>query len=209
MNSAEAWVQPAVTRLRAGGVVAVATESSFGLLADAKSGLALDRLFTLKGRDSGKGVALITPSFAAWRGLVKEIPEAARALARQFWPGPLTIALPAAPELDPRLLVDGTVGVRMPGPCAAWLLARAFDGALTATSANLAGEPPLCSADDVARQLGARDPELWVVPGTAPGGPPSTVVKLDGSGWTIARAGAIDENALASALVIPTSDESS
>lgn len=201
------WLDRAVVCLRNGGLVAVATESSFGLLADARDRRALDALFELKERDRGKGVALITPSLAAWRSVVTDIPHSARMLADAFWPGPLTIALEASAGLDVRLLVDRTVGVRMPGPSAALDVAKAFGGVVTATSANLAGEPPLCSDLEVARELSPRLPDLLVVPGMAPGGPPSTVVKVDPSGWTIARAGAISENAISAALARHSTDE--
>jgi L-threonylcarbamoyladenylate synthase len=191
----------AVTHLRQGGVVAVATESSFGLSVDARNPTAIERLFVLKGRDFGKGVALIAPSIAAWRTVVRDVPGVARVLAQEFWPGPLTVAVAADASLDPRLVVDGSVGVRVPGPCVASELVVRFGGVLTATSANLAGEPPLCSEDDVRSQLAPREPELLVLPGVAPGGAPSTVVKVDGAAWAIVRAGSIGQAAIAAALV--------
>jgi L-threonylcarbamoyladenylate synthase len=197
-------LEHAVSALLSGRVVAAATESTFGLLADAERADAVERVFAIKGRDEGKGVALITPSLDAWRRVVTAIPPAAESLARAVWPGPLTIALDAHGGLDSRLQVQGTVGVRMPGACHAAEIARAFGRVLTATSANLAGEPPLCDSGAVQRQLSPRDAELFIVAGDAPGGAPSTVVKVDGAEWTIVRPGAVDRGAIERALDHPS-----
>src|SRR4051794_23925147 len=105
----------ALDALASGAVVAAATETYFGLLTDPRQPRALDALFQWKGRQADKGVALLVPDAVGWRELVAEIPELAETLADRFWPGPLTIALPARPDLDPRLTVDATVGVRRAG----------------------------------------------------------------------------------------------
>jgi L-threonylcarbamoyladenylate synthase len=197
-------IAAAVRALEEGRVVAAATESSFGLLADANNPVAVERVFAIKGRDEGKGVALVTPSFEAWNEVVHSVPRLALDLARAFWPGGLTLALPARVGLDSRLLVQGTVGVRMPGPCQAAVVARAFGRVLTATSANLAGEPPLCHDADVRERLSPRDASLLVLPGIAPGGPPSTVVKVAGGAWNVVRTGTISRDAIERALARPT-----
>ena len=67
---------------------------------------------SLKGRDASKGISLLLPSRDAWGSLVAEIPALANLLANRFWPGPLTMALTAREDLDPRLTVDGRVAVR-------------------------------------------------------------------------------------------------
>ena len=107
-----------------------------------------------------------------------------------FWPGPLTILLPAKPDLSPRLTRDGKVGVRVPGPSPAADLVRAFGHPLTATSANRTGEPPLRSVDELpaalAKELGG------VMPGVSPGGAPSTLIDSTVAPIEILRAGAIE-----------------
>src|SRR5690606_25947417 len=108
-------LQAAVDHLRAGGLVAAATESFFALMADAANSAALDRLFAVKGRETSKGVALMLGSADEWSAWVGPVPPAAAEVGRRFWPGPLTLALPALPHVDARLTVDGTVGVRVPG----------------------------------------------------------------------------------------------
>src|SRR5712691_7684765 len=102
-------LERALSVLSLGGVVAAATETFYGLLADPRLEGALDRLFALKGRAATHGVALLLPDRAAWSPLVSSVPELAARLADRFWPGPLTIALPARRELDRRVTVDDTV----------------------------------------------------------------------------------------------------
>jgi L-threonylcarbamoyladenylate synthase len=174
----------ALAALTRGAAVAAATETFFGLLVDPTKPGALDALFALKGRQAEKGVALLVPAKAAWRTLVVEIPELAEKLADHFWPGPLTIALAARAELDPRLTVAGTVAARCPGPSDAARIVAAFGAPLTATSANRAGAPACVTGDEVKaafpEALGAET--LVVVPGIAPGGEPSTLVAVTRTG---------------------------
>jgi L-threonylcarbamoyladenylate synthase len=183
----------ALAQLRAGKVVALATESFFGLLADIESTSAIDCLLSLKPRGSDKGVPLLLPDAAGWSRLVGVVPPLAQRLGERFWPGPLSIALPALPEVDPRVALDGTVAVRVPGPSPALDLVRAFGSALTATSANLPGEPPAISDADVGLSFGAAiaDGRLLVISGRSPGGRPSTIVVCRDERPLIAREGAI------------------
>ena len=186
-------LEPIVLALERSGVVAIATESFFGLLADAGRPDAVERLSSLKPRGADKGMPLVLPDRAAWKALVVEIPRAASVLADAFWPGGLSIALPAARTLDRRLLLDGRVAVRVPGPSPAAELVRAFGRPLTATSANLPGEPPATTALAVERVFAeaARDGVLTVWRDEAPGGLPSTMVVVDGNHARIAREGAV------------------
>ena len=192
----------ALASLRAGRVVAVATETWFGLLADARRPTAIDRVMALKERKAEKGVALLLPNAEAWGAMVVEIPAPARTLAERFWPGPLTIALPARPGLDPRLVVDGTVGARWGAASDAARLVAAFGAPLTATSANHTGRPPIATSDEVAAEFtdATARGELLVVSGRAPGGSPSTVIGMTSAGVRILRPGAIDRAAIADAL---------
>ena len=183
----------ALATLGRGGVVAAATETFFGLLTDATDRAAIDRLFVLKPRGHEKGVPLIVPSRAVWRTLVRDLPPLAERLAQAFWPGPLTIALPAAPGVDRRLLVEGTVAVRLPGESAAAALVLAHGGPLTATSANAPGDPPATDAEQVTRAFApalARG-DLHVTTGRALGGMPSTIVTVEGESFRVVRTGAV------------------
>ena len=179
--------------LERGLVVAAPTESSFGLLVDATRASALDALLAVKPRGADKGVPLILPDEASWLTLVPEVPEAARALARAFWPGALSIALPGHVALDPRVTLDGSVAVRLPGDSVSAVLARAFGKPLTATSANLPGEPPALSGAEVLRALGqaVAGGLLHVATGESPGGAPSTLVAIEGRRARVVREGRV------------------
>jgi L-threonylcarbamoyladenylate synthase len=179
--------------------VAAATETFFGLLADARRSSAIDRVFSMKGRDASKGVALLLPDRAAWTSLVTEIPPLAAQLADAFWPGPLTIALSVRDGIDARLQWDGTIAVRWPGPSDASRLTAAYGAPLTATSANIAGESPAEQAADVEAAFPAAMArgELCVVSGRAPGGAPSTLVRVEGGRVQVLRRGQIRESELA------------
>lgn len=195
----EVQLEAALAQLHAGGVVAIATESFFGLLADIANPIALEALFALKPRGADKGVPIVLPSRAAWPALVAgEVPLLAQAFADALWPGGLSIALPAAAEVSPRVALDGSLAVRVPGASPAAELARRFGRPLSATSANLPGEPPAVSSDTVtatfaqAIALGT----LLVVAGNSPGGAPSTVVRISETGYAVARVGAVPIAAL-------------
>jgi L-threonylcarbamoyladenylate synthase len=185
----------AVAHLKSGGVVAVATETFFGLCADARRGSAVDAVFALKGREETKASALLIPDLDAWVPLVTEVPTLAKRLATRFWPGPLTIALTAHESVHPLLKYRGKVAVRVPGPSPALELARAFGGPLTATSANPSGSPSSRSADDVRAYFEGRG-GLLVLGGIAPGGMPSTVVEVVGDTWRMVRPGAVPSSVL-------------
>lgn len=181
----------AVDALRDGGVMVFPTETLYGLGADYRNAGALDRLARLKGREADKPFPLILASAEEVDALARDIPTPARELMARHWPGPLTLVLPAREGLHPMLVsADGGVGVRLsPHPVAAGL-ARTLGRAITATSANLAGQPP--SADpaslDPALLAGV---DLLLDAGPTPGGPASTV--LDCRTWppTLLRAGAV------------------
>jgi L-threonylcarbamoyladenylate synthase len=187
-------IEEAVRVLEEGGVVAAATESVFGLLADATNPKAIDRLLSLKPRGADKGQPLMVPSVEVWSGIVLEVPPMAERLARAFWPGRMTLVLPVRPgAVDPRVVLDGTVAVREPGASPAARLVAAFGRPVTATSANSPGEPP---ASTVA-QLTAYFPsaiergELSVLDGVAPGGAVSTIVAVRGDRYHVVRHGAV------------------
>ena len=174
--------------LRRGGVIACATETLFGLLADARSEAAVARVVELK-RRGPEPIALLAPDLACVEEFALLDGEA-RALAERHWPGPLTLILRARPGLPRPLLREGTIGVRVPGQSPALSLVRAFAGPLTATSCNPSGLP--AAHDDAeARTYFGGDVDL-IVPGRAPGGAASTLVDTTGDTLRILRQGAIE-----------------
>ena len=202
MSSPPAELAPFLDVLRRGGVAALPTESFFGLLVAAERPDAIERLLSLKPRGADKGMPLVLSSRGDWSALVEEIPNGAAALADALWPGGLSIALRAAPSVDQRLLLDGRIAVRLPGASAARDLVRLYGRPLTATSANLPGEPPATTRRAVEQSFprAVENGALAVWDGVSPGGLPSTMVVLDeGRAW-IARDGAVARNRVAEVL---------
>jgi L-threonylcarbamoyladenylate synthase len=192
-------IESALAQLAAGKVVAAATESYFGLLADIENPIAVEALFALKPRGADKGVPTILPSRAAWPALVAgEIPSLAQAFADAYWPGGLSIALPAAASVAVRVALDGSLAVRLPGASPAAELARRFGRPLSATSANLPGAPPTTRAAEVAAAFASAVEEgrLFVLSGESPGGAPSTVLRVSEGGYAVVRVGAVPLSAL-------------
>jgi L-threonylcarbamoyladenylate synthase len=174
--------------LERGGVVACATETLMGLLADALNPEAVERVVELKGRAADNPMAVLLPGAEAWDRVAREIPPVAREWARTYWPGPLTMVTWAREGLPSPLVRDGKVGARVPGPSPALELVRAFGGPLTATSANRAGEPALSDLEGVLGVFGAALDAACA--GSSPGGDPSTVVDVTQSPPQVLRAGA-------------------
>lgn len=188
--------------MSAGELVVYPTETFYGIGADARSPAALARIFALKGRDPNNPIALIAADTTSAFALACEIPALARRLADAFWPGPLTLVLPAAQGLHPALVgPDGGVGVRVSPHPQARSLASGLGRPLTATSANLSGRPPAATLAAARAELGDRV-EVYLDGGTLAGGAPSTVVAVNSGGCRIIRAGAISARELAAALAI-------
>jgi L-threonylcarbamoyladenylate synthase len=187
--------------LRAGDLVIYPTETFYGIGADPFAPGALDKIFALKGRAAAKTIALIAHDFAAAFALARDVPKAARVLAEAFWPGPLTLVMPARADL-PEALVgpDGGVGVRVSNHPIASALAAGLGHPITATSANLAGKPPAITLDEVRVAFGEKA-KVILDGGTLTGGAPSTLVTCDRGGWRILRAGAVSSEAISTAFV--------
>jgi L-threonylcarbamoyladenylate synthase len=197
--SDDAALDAALEQLARGGVVAAATESYFGLLADITNPTAVEALFGLKPRGADKGVPTILPDAGSWPELVAgSIPSLAQAFADALWPGGLSIALPAAVAVSSRVALDGTLAVRVPGASPAAELARRFGRPLSATSANLPGAPPAVHSAAVVQSFAEAIAQgvLLVVDGESPGGAPSTVVRISEGEYAVARVGAVPVSAL-------------
>jgi L-threonylcarbamoyladenylate synthase len=192
----------AIEALRAGELVVYPTETFYGLGADPLSPAALERLFALKRREPDKPVALIAADSASAFNLARAIPDIAHRLAVAFWPGPLTLVLPARDGFPPALLgSDGGIGVRVSPHPAARALAAGLGRPITATSANLAGEPPATTITETRVAFGVKV-KTYLDGGTLTGGAPSTIVAFDSAGFRVLRAGAITEQAIATALAV-------
>jgi L-threonylcarbamoyladenylate synthase len=190
----------AIDALSAGELVVYPTETFYALGADALSSAALERLFALKGRDAAQLVALIAADRDAAFALAAEVPPAARRLAELFWPGPLTLVLPARPGLPAQIAgADQRVGVRVSPHPIARALTRALGRPITATSANLSGQPPARTLAEARAAFGDKV-KVFLEGGRLTAAAPSTIVSVTPEEWTVVREGAIKERELAAAL---------
>jgi L-threonylcarbamoyladenylate synthase len=190
----------ALTALRAGEVVVYPTETFYGIGADAFAPQALERILELKGRSAAKTIALIVHDEGSAFAIAREVPDVARRLAKAFWPGPLTLVMPARDGI-PEVLVgpDGGVGVRVSSHPIARALAHGLGRPITATSANRSGEAPARTMAE-ARAALADQIEVFVEGGTLTGGAPSTLVQCDRTGWRLLREGAIASSQIEAVL---------
>lgn len=181
-----------------GRIVALPTETYYGLAVDPFNEQAVDRLLQLKGREEGKPILVLIGQRAQLPLLVRGVSSLAEFLIDRFWPGPLTILFEAQPSLPPNLTAGtGTVGVRL-SSCGPLIDLLAITGPLTGTSANRAGGPPAQEARYVQKALGP-DVDLIIDAGPTPGGPPSTVVEARGAVRLI-REGAVTRQMLQNVL---------
>lgn len=186
--------------IRRGEVIAAPTDTLYGLLADARNERALRRLFRVKGRPEGKPILLLIDMLSRVRQIARDIPDEFHAVAEAFWPGPLTIVLPAKPEISGIVTAGrGTVAVRLPRSPLVRALSRQANCPLSGTSANLSGRVGARSATEVCSQLGARLP-LVLDAGRVARPLPSTILDLASGRPRILREGRIGPAAIGRAL---------
>jgi L-threonylcarbamoyladenylate synthase len=190
----------AIEALRRGAIVAVPTDTVYGIAVALDTPGGIERLFAAKRRPPDKGIMLLladaaqAPSIGVWTG-------AAATLAEAFWPGGLTLVVPQRPDVPlPAVLTGGasTIGLRVPDHPAPRALADAL-GPLPTTSANVSGLPEARTATEIVEQIGDAL-GLVLDAGPAHGGPPSTVVDCSGDRPVILRPGAIEGRRIAAAL---------
>ncbi len=187
----EAGRGEAVTTLRAGGLVALPTDTVYGIAVALDTPNGIERLFRAKDRPPDRGITLLVAS-AAQAASIGEMGPAAAALAAACWPGGLTLVVPQRAGIDlPAALTGGaaTVGLRLPDHPAPVALALGI-GPLPTTSANRSGFPEAPDAASIVDQLGAAV-DLVLDGGMAHGGPASTVIDCTGERPRILRPGAV------------------
>jgi L-threonylcarbamoyladenylate synthase len=190
----------AIAALRASEVVVYPTETFYGIGADPFALKALELIFAIKGRDAAKTIALIAHDEEAAFAIASEVPQSARILARAFWPGPLTLVMPARAELPSALIgPDGGVGVRVSSHPIARALAHGLGRPITATSANRSGAEPARTIAEARSALGG-EVKAFVDGGRLTGGAPSTIVQCGRTGWRLLRAGVIGLEQIEAAL---------
>jgi tRNA threonylcarbamoyl adenosine modification protein (Sua5/YciO/YrdC/YwlC family) len=187
----------AVETLRSGGVVALPTDTVYGIGAIASNRDATAMLFALKSRSRDASLPVLVAGVASARPLVVDPDGALERLAEVFWPGPLTVVMRRREGVDFALGGDpDTIGIRCPAnELTRGVLAQA--GPLAVTSANRSGEPPATTAAAVEALFGDR---VVVVDGGICDAPTSTVISLVGSVPELLRAGPIDREAVLTVL---------
>ena len=190
-------IQEAAKWIVNGGVVAMPTDTLYGLAANPFSADAIARVFLVKGRDAERALPLIAADAAQVAVHLGALSPLAARLAERFWPGPLTL-LVAAPASLAKAVTGGTgkVGVRVPADAVARAICAVAGQPVTATSANVSGRPATADPDDVERTLGSRI-DLLIDTGPTRGGPASTIVDVTGAKPVLVRAGAISWQDLA------------
>ncbi|MGC2494816.1 L-threonylcarbamoyladenylate synthase [Candidatus Binatus sp.] len=192
-------LEDGIAALQAGELVVYPTETFYAIGADAFSSIALRRLFQVKGREPGRPVGLIAADTAMAFSVAREIPIDARRLADAFWPGPLTLVLPARDSIAPELAGSDGVGVRVSPNPVARALSAGIGRPITATSANLSGAVPASTLEQARSGLGEKV-KVYFEGGKLTAAEPSTVVAVNQTGWKMVRLGAISERQIAMAL---------
>lgn len=188
--------------LQSGMVVALPTDTFYGLAVDPVNLRAVERIYDLKTRAKYKPLSLLIADLHQAYELARDVDSAFDSLAERFWPGPLTIIVKAGSRLPLRVTAQtGNVALRVPEATIARAVVKELGLPITATSANLAGAPECTHARCVREQLGDEVP-LIVDGGPTARSQPTTIVDLSGGGnsWMIVREGAIPTYDIALAL---------
>ncbi len=200
LSSSQVELEAAAQCLKAGGLVAFPTETVYGLGADAENPEALAKLYAVKGRPTHHPVIVHVASAQQLSQWAVEIPESAMALARAFWPGPLTLILKRSGRV-PDAVTGGqeTVGIRVPDHPVALALLQAFGGGVAAPSANRFGRLSPTTAQHVQADLGS-DVDAILDGGPCQVGVESTIVAFREGQPVILRPGLITEDQIQQAL---------
>ena len=185
----------AAAGIRSGEVVAIPTDTVYGLAADPFNEQAVEKVFAAKGRPADAPILVLVDSVAMAASLALNLPPLFHRLAQRFWPGPLTIVVDGAANV-PHIVTahTGRLGIRWPRAAIASALVAALGGPITATSANLSGQPESRSAKEVAASISSVS--LILDGGPSLTARPSTVLSVSAKSWELIREGAIPRNEL-------------
>lgn len=192
----------AAEQIKSGQVLGMPTDTFYGLAADPFNLRAVERVYEIKSRSRHKPLSLLIESEEQAEMLARDpLPDNFYILARKFWPGPLTIIVPAASRLPLKVTANtGNIAIRIPQAKIPLQVIRAAGVPITATSANLSGESECTTAAAVLQQLQERIP-IVVDGGTSPREVASTIVDLsEDGGWRLLRQGAIPRQEIAQLL---------
>lgn len=177
-----------------GEVVVFPTETVYGIGADAINDDALENLMSMKRRSDDKPLPVMVSGLEMAESFV-EI-GAARQLAKDFWPGPLTLILPSKAIFSSFCMRDNMVGIRCPNHPVAQAIVKIAGIPLALTSANISGQPPATTATEARRQFRDMDLAFRILQSEPTQGKPSTVVKIEPDKWTILRQGPVSADTI-------------
>ncbi len=186
-------IEEAARVIKKGGVCVIPTETAYGLAASIQNEKALERIYEIKKRPFHKPLLILVEELSQAPVEKERIPNYAFKIIDRFWPGPLTLLLPATKDTS-RFLTGGSqkVGLRISSHPVAMELVKRVGQPVTATSANLSGMGLSKTVAQVKKQLSHLEPDYYLDAGEIPPGPPSTIVDCQDSGPVIVRPGAID-----------------
>lgn len=185
-----------VGRLEDGSIIAYPTETFYGLGVKFDIEDSLKKLYEIKQRPKEKAMPLIIGNTEILSVVTTPLTPTAILLIERFWPGPLTLVLPAKKNLSEYITAGSNkVAVRIPGESFALHLARTINFPITATSANLSGMPPAQDAETVIRYFGDNI-DLLIDGGSTPSNLPSTIVEVTEDGIKVLREGMISRESL-------------
>ena len=179
----------AISILKSGGLIALPTDTVYGLAADPWNGEAVSKLFKVKNRSEMESIPVLLRGASAIDEVAVDVPERVRTIAEKFWPGPLTIVVRRKSELPSEISATETIGVRAPDHEFALALLEMY-GPIAATSANLSGQPVATSAEQVVSSLSGTI-DLIVDGGESAGGVSSTVADFTANLPVLLREGPI------------------
>jgi L-threonylcarbamoyladenylate synthase len=199
-NNLKTGLKRAAESILSGGVVAIPTESFYGLAVNPTDVRAIKRLFDVKKRRGDQPILLLIPSVEHLDQYVIHVPHIAHQLMNEFWPGGLTLIFDAKPSL-PRELTAGTgkIGVRLSSHPIPTALAQAVGTPITGTSANISGQPACSSAKEVFRGLGDKV-DLILDGGETAGGKGSTVLDVTVDPPVVVREGMVSREVIEKCL---------
>lgn len=177
--------------LTRGSVIAVPTDTFYGLAADPFNLSAVDEIYRVKGRPESRALPVLVNSIEQAVLLAREAPRKFMKLAQTFWPGGLTLVVNAAQRIPLKVTAGtGRIALRWPDSILVRRLIDEFESPVTGTSANISGFPSCSNAQQVMKQLGNRVP-LIIDTGETGATLASTIVELSGDTWRVGREGAI------------------
>jgi len=195
----EETVKEVIPILKAGGVIAVPTDTVYGLGADALNGEASRRVFKIKRRREKNPLPIFVGSFKKAGELARIEDEKVKDFLEKVWPGKITCVLKAREEVPEAIKAqDGTIALRIPSHDFVLKVLYAFGRPLTGTSANISGDPPLVKIQELIEEFETAEvkPDLIVDAGDLPESLPSTLVDLTSRPFKILREGAVSEEEL-------------